>query len=217
MKHGSIGISVAVMVGTLAACGGGGSSSNEQEDLASKYVGVWTTGCFAIGTVTDAKTGAAANVTQTLDLAVKDKTTLTFGHTTTVYASTDLTCKETPLGTIVNKETGTQRLTVGADGITSSNGFNIITLDGRTKVGELDVDKITFSLAGLYNTLGASATYTAGTGNQFVIKAKDFLPSSALDLAYLKDDRITLGQATEPLGYPTKLSTSTPNIFVKKP
>jgi hypothetical protein len=221
MKYYVLTSAFAAVIATLTACGGGsgGSGSDStpaQTYLTTKYVGTWLAGCYQHFEITDLKTSEPTFVTDAMTFKSKDNKTLTVTYTGTVYASTDTTCTGTPLGKVITEDKAEKGIVLGPAGIESSNGPNTVTIDGVAKVGDLQVDQVSVKFVAMSTSMGANATLSAGSGNQFKLNVADFGEQLGKSIFYLKDNKLTLGEF-DPSIYPTVLSTDNASIFIKQP
>jgi hypothetical protein len=217
MKNLALPIALVAVIASLTAGGGGsGDSTPAQTDLTTKYAGTWLAGCYQSFDVTDLKTSSPTYVTDAMSFKSKDNKTLTVTYTGTVYASTDTTCTGTPLGKIINVDKAQVGIVLSSAGIESSNGPNTVTIDGVAKVGDLQVDQVSVKFVAMSTSMGAKATLSAGSGNQFKLNVADFGEELGKSIFYLKDNKLTIGEF-DPSQYPTVLPTDNTNIFIKQP
>jgi hypothetical protein len=135
----------------LSACGGGGDSSGA--DAIDKYVGTWKGICDTRGDIYDTADDKTTSVIDSVKFSKLTATTANVETTTTVYASSDMTCTGTPIGIIVKTGLDTNTLALNASGISSSFGQNIWTYSNNVilaagqKVDQINYTESKFSSA----------------------------------------------------------------------
>jgi hypothetical protein len=211
MKNKTLSSTLLLAIG-LVGCGGGGGGS--APDYTTKYVGTWKTECARTGLIEDATTQADAYSIDSYVFKRVSDTVMKAAVTSQVFASTDTSCSQASLGSIVYSGVGgNATVSQSATGITTGASQSM-TIDGQTTINGKTVDKTSVTIEALTN-YPVNTTITVGTGHRFTLRMADYQARSGKDLFYVDAGSMWVGDgsnvsATE---YPTALD-STP--FLKK-
>ena len=217
MKYDALAIALTAAVATLTACGGGGGSSDvtpAQTDLTTKYVGTWSTDCYASTLIQDVNGGAKANTKEVLRLERIDNTHLNLATALLVYAASDKACTSPVIGSIQNLGTTVTSPVPGVSGLKSTAGANSIIVKGTATVEGKTVEQMVISRVNIISGITTNNLSFGTLANPLTLNTADFQAKTTSNIAYLNANMITFGVA-DPTTFPSALSNAVPNIYIK--
>lgn len=204
-----------MLLATLQACKDHSGEDGVTQDLASKYEGTWTSGCFQTDIVEDATTGDKAHVKRMLRLEKISHSKLTFEWSFIVYSSNDTACQAMPMGAIESTGLNSVGVSVGAPGIRASNGLNIFEIEGISKLGVKRVERIIERQTSLTRNYPASAKLRIGSKGGFVIHLADFQAKTSKNIAFQSGNTLIMGRENAAT-YPKSLGKTPAHWYEKK-
>jgi hypothetical protein len=219
MKNDALTIALTAMVATLTACGGGGGGASSdvpptQTDFTSKYVGTWSTGCYATTLIQDVNANANANTKEVIRLERIDNTRLNLATAILVYAASDKTCTSPVIGSIQNLGTTVTSPVPGLNGFKSSVGANDITVKGTATAEGKTVEQVVISKVNIFSGISANNFSFGSSTNPLSLNPANFLAKTTNNISYLNANMITVGVA-DATTFPAALSNAVSNIYIK--